>query len=372
MRAGGPEDPERRRLLAGAAAFFCAEGAGLGSAFAGVPGSELRNPFDVEALRRRKGRAFPVALSCLPAEPPPRDLVVPMFHLDPTHHSKVDPERYAAREEAVAPLSRLSRAVTEATDRWAGSFPAESSAAACAVASLAAAARSDAMLGKVDIQGGFERKWTLCGLAVAHLKLLAAPEYDAARRAEVVAWFRRALPEVRRPYDKPPAGPIPMQRNNHMTWAGTTVMALAIAVADRKAWDWGLERMRMTLAQVDRDGFLPLELARRSKALHYHIFTMAPLALAAEFAAAQGLDPFGPAEGPYRRLARRTLQGHTDPSAFAARTGAVQDFVGGRANVGWLEIHASRFDTEEALSLLKGRRPQRHPWLGGDLTLWYG
>ncbi|MBM3588280.1 MAG: hypothetical protein FJX33_10860 [Alphaproteobacteria bacterium] len=126
--------------------------------------------------------------------------------------------------------------------------------------------------------------------------------------------------------------------------------------------------MERTLVQVDADGFLPQELLRGAKAWHYHIFTMGPLALGAIFARANGIDI---ADARFHRVARRTLAGYADAAAFDRRTGVTQTPFAERPNVGWLELYAGAFEAREALAFLQGRRPQRQPWLGGDLTLWY-
>jgi len=354
--------PDRRFFLAGMAALTAC--APEPTARAGG----LIHPFDAAALRARKGRGAPASATCQVAPPPVRDLAVPQFYVDPPIYSRVDPERLAARNAAIQPLHTLVRTVTENADRWASSNPPAGRFAACAAASLDGAARAESLLGTVDVQGSYERKWMWCGLALAHLKLETAPEYDASAQARVGAWFARAFHVLRVHYDRPPYGMPSDRLNNHMTWAGLTAMAIALAAQDRKAWVWGLSRMERTLAQIDADGYLPLELMRRSKAWHYHIFAVAPLAMGAVLARPNGVDL---ADARFHRLARRTFGAYADPAAFVARTGSAQDIWGARPDVGWLELYAGAFGHVEALSLLQGRRPQRHVWLGGDLTLWH-
>jgi poly(beta-D-mannuronate) lyase len=356
-------EPTRRTLLisAGAAALAsCAPAPSAEPAFV--------NPFDAAALRARKGRPASASRTCAVAASPPRDLIVPQFYTDPPVFSRVDPERLAARDAAVLPLQTLVRSVTEAADFWAGSAPVAGRFAACAAQSLDAAARAGALLGRVDSQGGFERKWVWCGLALAHLKLVQAPEYGADAQARVRAWLARAFAEMRVPYDRSPSGTPSVQLNNHMTWAGLCAMAIGLAAEDRAAWRWGISRLERTLAQVDSDGFLPQELLRGSKAWHYHVFAMGPLAMGAVLARANGHDL---ADSRFHRLARRTLDAYADPSVFRARTGAAQEIFGARSDVQWLEIYAGAFGVAQALAPLQGRRPQWFPWLGGDLTLWF-
>jgi poly(beta-D-mannuronate) lyase len=71
-------------------------------------------------------------------------------------------------------------------------------------------------------------------------------------------------------------------RNNHAFWAGAGMMAAAVALDDRALFGWSIEKYRTGLAQIQPDGTLPLELARKSKARHYHTFALSPLVLIAE------------------------------------------------------------------------------------------
>ena len=89
------------------------------------------------------------------------------------------------------------------------------------------------MLGRVDSQGGFERKWAWCGMALAHLKLVQAPEYDAAAQARVRGYLAQCFVALRGPYDRPPSGGPSSQLNNHMTWAGLAAMAANSERRDR-------------------------------------------------------------------------------------------------------------------------------------------
>lgn len=359
--------PDRRTLLLGAASSALA-GCAAPAATA-VPA--LANPFNAEAVRALKGRKAPASANCADPAPPPRDLTVPSFYNDPPVYSRIDPDRLAARNAALRPLETMVRAVTENADRWAAAKPADARFSGCAIAWLDAAARAGSLLGKVDSQGGFERKWLWCGLALAHLKLAPADGYDAATQARVQDWLLQGFSAMRVPYDRPLGAPPSSQLNNHMTWAGLTAMAIGIAANDRTAWDWGLARLWRTLDQVDAEGFLPQELARGSRAMHYHVFTLEPLAMGAHLARANGIELGGKPDSPFHRVARRTIEGYADSSAFAARTSRQQENWGDRPDVGWLEVYAAMFSAPEATPLLRPRRPIRKPWLGGDLTLWF-
>lgn len=354
----------RRTLLAASAATLAIPPAFAQAAFV--------NPYDVAALRARKGKPGPSNIECPATTAPARDLVVPDFYSDPPVYSVIDHDRLAQRDALVKPIEAIERAVARSADRWAQSKPADGRHAACAVAILDAMAQADSTLGKTNMQGAFERKWMFCGLALAHLKLATAPEYDEATQARVRAWFARYLPHLRETYDKKPGSGPSMQLNNHATWAGLCAMALSLAIGDEANWRWGISRIRLTLDQVDADGFLPLEVLRGAKALHYHSFTLGPLALAAFLARPNGLDLAGPQDGAFHRLAKRTFDGYADPSAFEARTGGKTQIPFAKFyDMAWVEIYAGEFAKPEFLTALGDRRPQFQAWLGGDLGLWH-
>jgi poly(beta-D-mannuronate) lyase len=123
---------------------------------------------------------------------------------------------------------------------------------------------------------------------------------------------------------------------------------------------------------VDSDGYLPLELQRRSKARHYHLFALKPLILIAELTFGDGLNLYEAEGGAIRRLARRCLIGIADPSGFVDRAGADQEYfqrdalTGG--DIAWLEPFEARFPAPDQADLLARHRPVRDRRLGGDMT----
>src|SRR5262249_52902822 len=133
--------------------------------------------------------------------------------------------------------------------------------------------------------------------------------------------------------------------NNHAYWAGLAVAAAGAAAQRRALFDWGLARARIGIAQVRADGFLPLELERRSLALHYHLFALAPLVMLAELGAVNGVDLYKEGDGAIRRLADRVIMGLADPAPFAAAAGAAQEIKlpPRGADLAWAEPYFARF-----------------------------
>jgi poly(beta-D-mannuronate) lyase len=159
-------------------------------------------------------------------------------------------------------------------------------------------------------------------------------------------------------------------RNNHAYWAGLAVAAAGVATDDRALLEWGVDRYRRGVAEIAEDGALPLEMARRSRALHYHLFALAPLVMLAEIGEANGLPLYRERDGALHRLVGRVVAGLADPSGFAAAARADQETprLAGES-AGWIEPYAARFADPAVRRLAAAARPIRSPRLGGDLTL---
>jgi poly(beta-D-mannuronate) lyase len=336
-----------------------------------APAAALVSPVDVEARRAQFGRALPDT-ACPTPPAPQRDIHAPSFYSDPKH-SIVDSARYAARETAMKPLHDFAEGVTRLADRWVEARPPQPAAARCALAWLDSWGSKDAMLGDISNQGGYERKWTFGGIALAYLKIRDAPGLDPAAKARVEAWFARLGAAVRRYYDRPPGRGASDRINNHLYWAALAVTAGAIATDDRAAFDWAMEKYRFALTQIENDGTLPLELARGRRALHYHLFALAPLVMLAEIGTVNGRDLYAERDGALGRLVSRVVSGLSDPADFTKRAGAAQESerLSGWS-LAWAEIWHARRRDPAIVPLLRQYRPARNSWLGGDMTLSFG
>jgi poly(beta-D-mannuronate) lyase len=342
--------------------------AAIGAAVA-EPRAPLRGPVDVGARRAAVGRTL--------AAPPPSPIPAPVHDLNgvsyytDADHSVADPVLKRQNEEAFGPLRAFVAHVVLLVDGWMVSRPAQPAYAAQAVEALAAWARAGALLGEANRQGEYERAWTLAGLALAYLRLRDAPGLDRGARADIEAWLVKLAELVRPNYDRTDRM---SAANNHAYWAGLAVGAAGAAAQNRALFDWGLARARVGIGQVRADGFLPLELERKGRALHYHLFALAPLVLTAELAAANGVDLYKEGNGAIRRLADRVIAGLADPVPFAAAAGAAQELKRPPrgADLAWGEPYFARFHDLRLAPLLAAARPLRDDRLGGDLTAAFG
>jgi poly(beta-D-mannuronate) lyase len=160
-------------------------------------------------------------------------------------------------------------------------------------------------------------------------------------------------------------------RNNHAYWAGLAVAATGVATNDHRLFDWGISRGRVGLAQIQADGTLPLELARKSLALHYHAFALAPLVLLAEIAVANGVPFYDENHGALRRLADKVLAGMDHLEIFEALVNAPQKFTlpPDATHLAWAEAYGARFPDPRIARWLSASRPLVDMRLGGDQTL---
>jgi len=324
----------------------------------------VRAPFNVEERRALMGASL-TRFTCPPPNVPMRDLVPEGFYAD-RDASVVNADALARYRDAIRPLTLFQFQVTSISDAFVGSRPADRAPARCALDWLEAWAGQNALLGRVSRQGVYDRTWALVAIAAAYLKV--AGEQPSPK---VEAWIRR-LAEETLAYQTSRTGDD--TRNNHAYWAGAA-LGLAAAAVDQKPWlTWAIGQFRLGMSQVAENGTLPLELARKGQALHYHDFALIPLVQIAEVAFQNGSDLYREAGGPLGRLASLVVTGLDDPSEFGGLTGVGQTWISGLNGIYlvWMEPYYARTRDRRLVPWLERYRPLRAPWIGGDATLLYG
>lgn len=342
---------------------------------ADVP-SPLRTVPDPAARRAAAGRPGPVA-ACADPPPPVRDLpFAPFYRRDDPTHSTVDPEALERYRADTRPVDAFEDAVARLGDAYLRTAPRSPELALCLARWLDAWASGGALLGEATTQGGYVRKWALAVAALQYAVLADAPEVGADRRRRIEGWLRDVGDRVALAYSGGAGTPA---RNNHLNWAVLAVMAAATAADDRVLFDWAADRADAALAEIAPDGSLPLELARASLAGHYQRFALEPLVLAAEIAAANGLDLHAARGGALHRLAAFVHAALRDPAALSLLAGTVQAGMGSGAArpwmLAWAEPYAARHAAPaDLLADLAAARasPLFRRQLGGDMTLRYG
>jgi poly(beta-D-mannuronate) lyase len=356
----------RRRLLTEAGSSIAL---GMPERSRKAAATALRGPVDVERRRDLLGRPLS-GFSCPNAGPPVRDLDVAGAYIDPSY-SVIDPEKFRKMMEVTRPLGTFSIKIAQLSDTWLLSQPPQSDPAACALTWLNSWAAADAMLGQWNTPDAqHQRRWTLCGLALAYLKIQHAPNTDEAAKVRIEKWFSRLADATTAYYGRWSR----QSYNNHIYWWALALAATGVATQNVTIFEQGVAIYRSALDDIRPDGTLPLEMSRKGRALLYHIFALTPLVMIAEIGEANDIDLYADKGGAIHRLADRVLAGTTDPAWFSEHAGAPQE-NGGKSNAFtfvWAEPYFARFPSTALGREVAERRPLFNHWLGGSTTYDFG
>jgi poly(beta-D-mannuronate) lyase len=308
-----------------------------------------------------------------PAVPAPiRDLHVEDAYVDKSA-SIIDPTIYKREMEEVRGLGQYTYRLCQLSDIWLRSSPAQPRVAQCTLGWLDSWATAEALLGKLDTVGAqHQRKWTLAGLSLAFLTIRDAPNLDPAALARVQTWFAHLADASEAYYATWPAN----GQNNHIYWLALALAGTAVATNDPARLAHAFAIYDEAMAAITPEGTLPLEMARKSKAFAYHVFSLVPLVFLAEIGVANGHDLYASHGGALHRLARSVLAGLTGSKMFEEDSGARQDF--GKAgiltpfSVCWGEPYYTRFPNRQLGDLVASQRPIFYAWAGGNVTDSYG
>jgi poly(beta-D-mannuronate) lyase len=330
--------------------------------------ADLASPF---ALIDRTDRPAATDAKPCPAPIAPVPLDFSGFYKPGTSSSEVDAEAMRKYRAATAPIAAYENAITRMSDAYLSAAERDAALAGCVLDWLYAWAAQGAMLTAESHQGEFLRKWGLAPVAATYIKIRHATGLDDAKNAAVRKWIADWAHIVRDDYDSHTARS--SRRNNHLNWAALSVTWAGVATDDRALFDWGLAKYRIALEQIAKDGTLPLEIDRKSKARHYHLFALQPLVFIAETAARNGVDLYTEDSGALQRLVARVVASLDDPSYFARLTGQKQAWIG-KLNGGkltWMEPYYARFADARLRPWLDRFRPLKNRRTGGNATLLY-
>jgi poly(beta-D-mannuronate) lyase len=299
----------------------------------------LRSPWDGYPVK-----ATDAAYACPAIAHIAPDLVTDGFYrLDDPTHSIIDPVRQAAYNKSSNPVKAAGMAIVAAADdyRTVGSRQ----AARCAMSQIVAMAQGKSLSGKMSSsQAYYVQGWVVGAIAIAYLKVRETGDATPEQVATIASWLRSVGQQTKDYYDdhKKSGGD---KGNNHLYWAGVELAAIGVAANDRGDFDWAMAAYDNGVDQIRPDGTLPLEMARGGRALHYHLYALAPLVLLAEFGAANNLDLYGHANGAIHRLVNVSVAGLQDPVPFAKATGVKQEVpkIPSGDQIGWAPPYVRRF-----------------------------
>lgn len=296
------------------------------------------------------------AFSACPEPPPPvHDLDLTRFYAD-TAGSVVDPAKMQEHKAETAPLTEFVGFIAKQADRAWRQRSSPTTPIACALTWLKSWAQADAYLGLMSSpQSESQRKWDLAGTALAYLKIRRWTAIED--RALIDAWLIKWADAARAVFDD-----ASVKRNNHWYWLGLGLGAVGLATESDKHWQMAKAIMADGARDVSGDGTLPLELARQSRALHYHAFAVMPLVALAELGASRGEDWYDLNNGALHRLVAKTVEGLAAPAVFDNLTGVAQERPV-KSFAGWVLLYKARFPGRMQTDV---DQPSSHRWLGGD------
>lgn len=330
------------------------------------------------ALVPPPGFRAPVGSGDADAEKCPHDARPFVQALDfPSKYEGSDRARDDLNEEAdrrykklTAPITALEKTVTRKVGDYVDSGSRE--ALRCALDLMVQWSQARGLEGPAKTHTGKSmRKWALGSVAGAYLRLKFSASQPMLRNPqsarEIEAWIERLAERVVAEWQDQPLE----KMNNHEYWAAWAVAASAVALDRRDLFEWAVAQYRTAARQIDKDGYLPNELKRDTRALYYHNYALTPLAMIAAFGKANGVDLARENDYALKRLAERVLAGIEDPDAFKDKTGKKQivpDFDE-RSKFAWMEPYCWTLSCDaDLLSRLEKLRPLSSTRLGGNLS----
>ncbi|HEX8048614.1 alginate lyase family protein [Rhizobium sp.] len=318
----------------------------------------LHSPWDTPA----SGSKMPATFTCSAPPQLPASIKAADYYTD-VAHSVIDPARKRAYDEATDNLRLATRTVVDMADGY--RTGGNEATARCVAKFLDSFATHDALSdGATTNQAVYVQGWLLGSLTVAWLKIRSDSDIPLDEQSRITAWLADIASRNIAYYAS--RGDKTDGRNNHRYWAGFTAMAAGIAANRKDLFDWGVDSFRIGANQITPDGTLPLEMARRAKALHYHIFAAAPLVTMAEMASANGVDLYAVNHNAVSRLMQTVVAGIDDPSLFTAKAGTTQEAVHLHAeDIAWAAPFERRFPDPALAALLKTLASRSVLYLGG-------
>jgi poly(beta-D-mannuronate) lyase len=335
---------------------------------AGVPAisataqARLRSPWDGKPIA-----ASDVPYSCpsLPHLAP--DLVTDGFYrLDDPTHSIIDPVRQEAYNKSSGQVKAVGLAIVKAADDYRTSGSRR--AAQCAISRITTMAQDKSLSGKMSsAQAYYVQGWVVGAVAIAYLKVRDAGDATPDQTATVAKWLQSVGEQTKAYYGAHKKAGQGDSQNNHLYWAGVELAGIGVAANDRSDFDWALAAYDNGVNQIRPDGTLPLEMARGGRALHYHLYALAPLVLLAEFGEANGFDLYAHANGALHRLVDVSVAGLQDPALFEKATGVKQEVskVVSGDQIGWAPPYVRRFPNPELTHLINLAPSLSVYYLGG-------
>jgi poly(beta-D-mannuronate) lyase len=294
------------------------------------------------------------------------DLTTNGFYSD-SKSSIIDPEKWKAYAASAGPYKDLGNRIVAAADAYRTTGSRQ--AAECALEHMEAAAKDGVFTGKMSSnQAYYVQGWTIGAIAIAYLKIRDSGFVTPEQQQEILQWITKVVSQSQQYFEAHRKEAKGDAVNNHLYWAGVEVAAAGIAANDRSLFNWGIATYHVGIAQIQPDGSLPQEMRRGQRALHYHLYALAPLVYLAEFGEVNGLHLYAEHDYAIKKLVDLCTHGLEDNSFFVKATGIAQDTPNGppaAEQISWAKVYLARYPNPELSKLLSQAKSLSYMYLGG-------
>jgi poly(beta-D-mannuronate) lyase len=323
--------------------------------------SNLRSPWDGQPIKLTDTPYTCPAIVHLSA-----DLTTDRFYSD-SKSSIIDPEKWKAYVASSGPYKELGNRIVDAADAY--QTTGRRAAVECALQHMVAAANDGVFTGKMSSnQAYYVHGWVIGGVAIAYLKVRNSGLISADQSKAILPWIEKVVSQSQDYFEAHRKNSAGDAQNNHLYWAGVEVAAAGIAANDRRLFDWGIETYQVGISQIQPDGSLPQEMRRGQRALHYHLYALAPLVYLGEFGEENGLHSYADRDYAIKKLANLCVEGLEDNGFFVKATGIPQDTPNGppaAEQISWAKIYLARFPNAQLAKLLDEAKSMSYMYLGG-------
>jgi poly(beta-D-mannuronate) lyase len=291
-------------------------------------------------------------LACEPVIPAVVNLEVNSYYSD-KKSSVIDEVKKEKHDAAVEPLESFMKVIAKESDNYLGAKKSKE-AGRCAVDWILNWAKESALTGEMKSEQAFyERKWMLAGIALVYAKV--RNEATEKEKSKIQSWLSE-LADLTIEHSDHYKGP----RNNHYYWEGLAVGAVGKLTRKDRYLTWARTVFASALDEIQEDGSLPKEISRGKRALHYHIFSAAPLVFLSSIL---DLD-----SSVLTKFVEFTFHGIKDPSTIAKLAGVPQE-TEKDSDMAWIEVYLRRHPNDVMEDFVKEKRPLRYVKLGGNLSI---
>ncbi|QHD69762.1 hypothetical protein GS397_23865 [Sphingobium yanoikuyae] len=186
-----------------------------------------------------------------------------------------DTQLYDKNQASLRPVYDFQNQISSLSDKFVQTGSAQYKS--CADRLLLSWARSNALSkfgsksSAGDFQSNYVQQWAMAGLGLARLKL--GPLNNGQNDRIVRDWLKRTALSVYDFHQKI------KYHNNHYDWAVLAVGSVGFSIKDKNLIAMSQKMFDIAIAEIQPNGFLPLEMKRKERAAGYHSVAAQPLAL---------------------------------------------------------------------------------------------